>query len=271
MSAVAILCVLLQAEPAPRTGGADAPTVGMLAEIRGRVLPGTELVVLPLEDPRAPIVLRVAVARPHGTAIRYDLVYYGLEPGTYDLRDYLRRRDGSSAADLPPIPVTILPSYPVGDRRTVNELQTGSGLSLGGYRTMLAVLGALWIAGLGVLVLAGRKRRSAAHGPGARTPSLADRLAPLVRRASEGAISEEEQAVLERLLLAFWRRRLHLEGRPPVEGLQELRNHEQAGPLVRALEGWLHRPGGDPGLDLEALLRPYRDLPTDLSEDPKAV
>ena len=26
---------------------------------------------------------------------RYDLVYYGLEPGGYDLRDFLRRKDGS--------------------------------------------------------------------------------------------------------------------------------------------------------------------------------
>ena len=57
----------------------------------------------PLDDRRAPVVLRIVDVYPHGTAFRYDLEYYGLEPGTFDLRDYLRRKDGSSTADLPPI------------------------------------------------------------------------------------------------------------------------------------------------------------------------
>ena len=42
------------------------------------------------------MVVRIVAAYPHGDAYRYDLEYYALEPGTFDLRDYLQREDGSS-------------------------------------------------------------------------------------------------------------------------------------------------------------------------------
>ena len=80
-------------------------TVGMPAHIDQLVLPGPELEVRPLDDSGSPVVLRITNAFRHGTAYRYDMVYYGLEPGKFDLRDYLRHKDGSSATDLPAIPV----------------------------------------------------------------------------------------------------------------------------------------------------------------------
>src|SRR5262249_48303797 len=54
-------------------------TVGMPARIDQLVLPGPELEAKPVEG-KAPIVLRVVATYPHGTAFRYDLVYYGLDP-----------------------------------------------------------------------------------------------------------------------------------------------------------------------------------------------
>src|SRR5262245_22427723 len=65
-------------------------TVGMPARIDQIVLPGTELEVKPLEGRRAPVVLRIVSVAPHGTAFRYDLEYYGLEKGTFDLKNELR-------------------------------------------------------------------------------------------------------------------------------------------------------------------------------------
>ena len=61
------------------------------------VLPGSELEVKPIGE-RTPIVLRIVRVFPHGTAFRYDLEYYGLEPGSFDLKDYLQRKDRSSTA-----------------------------------------------------------------------------------------------------------------------------------------------------------------------------
>ena len=110
----------------------------MPGKIDQLVLPGTELEVKPLEDRRAPLVLRIAEAYPHGSAFRYDLVYYGLEPGDYDLRNYLRRKDGSALGELPPIPVKVDPVLPPGQVEP-NPLALERSPSLGGYRLLLAI------------------------------------------------------------------------------------------------------------------------------------
>src|SRR4051794_9180053 len=99
--------VLLLALLASSAWAADqrSSTVGMPARIEQVVLPGPELEVKPRENSRDPIVLRITNVYPHGTAFRYDLVYYGLDPGEHDLSTYLRRKDGSPTTGLPPIRV----------------------------------------------------------------------------------------------------------------------------------------------------------------------
>jgi hypothetical protein len=68
------------------------------------------------------------------------------------------------------------------------------------------------------------------------------------------------------LLLTYWRRRLNLQGIEPFAAVALLRDHEQAGALLRQVEAWLHKPGGAGEVDLAGLLAPYRDLP----EEPAA-
>ena len=79
----------------------------------------------------------------------------------------------------------------------------------------------------------------------------------------EGSLSRGERAQLELGLVAYWRKKLGLEARAPEEALTILYDHEQAGPLLRSLEDWLHRPNPPEDVDLQALLEPYRDLPAD--------
>ena len=134
-------------------------TVGMPARIEEIVLPGTELEATP-GYVKSPLVLRITATRPHGTELRYDLEYSGLDPGSYDLKDWLRRKDGSSTADLPSIPVTIRSVLPAGQVRP-HPPGTGSVPSFGGYRALLVVAGVIWAAGLAALLLAGRRRKSA--------------------------------------------------------------------------------------------------------------
>ena len=45
-----------------------------------------------------------------------------------------------------------------------------------------------------------------------------------------------------------------------------LREHDEAGGLLKQLEIWLHRPGNAGEVDLAALLKPYQDLPADALE-----
>src|SRR5689334_13586147 len=60
------------------------PTVGIEGKVEV-LLPGPKLKAKPAER-KAPLNVRIASTRPHGTLVHYDLRYVGLMPGRYDLR-----------------------------------------------------------------------------------------------------------------------------------------------------------------------------------------
>ncbi len=258
------LCLLITLV-SMQTADADEPrtsTVGMSNRIEQLVLPGSELVVKPRDDDRIPIVMRITASFPHGTAHRYDIVYYGLEPGTFDLADYLKRKDGSSTDNLPAILVEIKPVLPPGQIQP-NQLQSKPAPFLGGYRILLLAAAIVWVVGLIAFLLVGRRRKPVADGADRRQLTLADRLRPAVENAIAGKLTQSQQAELERLLLAFWRKRLNLEEMTAAEAISALRDHEQAGVLLRQLELWLHRRDHDESVDVAEFLKPYQDIPAD--------
>jgi len=265
LGVMALLVILSPFHPfTPSLLGQSDTTVGMSGRLTGVVLPGPELKGKePSRDSR--IVLRVARVDPHGTAFRYELEYYALEPGRYDLRDHLvRAADGKPAAGLPSIPVTATPVLPPGQVEP-NKLEIEPGPRIGGYRTLVIVLVSLWGLGLAALIASFFfPRRKVSRAVAERPVSLADRLRPLVEGATRGTLSRTELAGLERALLAYWRKRLGLESTEPVEAVEALRKHPEAGPLLAHLEAWLHRPGPQPPVDVAALLAPYRNVPPDV-------
>src|SRR5262249_12893006 len=139
---ILVLSLLLLAGPVSAEDRRNS-TVGMPARIGQFVLPGPELEARPQEDRLAPVVLPVGTVYPHGTAFRYDLEYYGLEPGTFDLKDSLRCKDGSPPGDLPAIRVTIEPMLPAG-QVLPHALEAKAPPAIGGYRLALIVGGILW-------------------------------------------------------------------------------------------------------------------------------
>jgi len=243
----------------PRRSG-----IGLPARWNQLVLPGSELEVVP-GDRKDSVVLRIVASYPHGTAYRYDLEYYGLDPGTFDLRKYLRRKHGASVADLPNLPVAIEAKLPPG-QITPHALTTEPAPWLGGYRLTLWLGGAVWVGGLAAILFWGRKKRTQAAELAAKPRTLADRLRPLVEKARVGQLTQTQRAELERTLLAYWRVRLELAEMKPTEAFAELRRHSEAGPLLTALENWLHRPGSSPNVDVSLLLEPYRNLPAETLE-----
>ena len=237
------------AEPIPST------SVGMTERLQSVVLPGSELEPIPLTDSRQPIVVRLIEVYPHGTAFRYELEYYGLEPGEFDLTDYLRRKDGSSTTDLSPLLVSIKSVLPPGQVEP-NSLQPAPPQRLGGYLLAL-VLGCLaWLVVLAAILFVGRRKSSPVYVSTLRGETLADRLRPLVQKAQLNELASGQKAELERLLLAYWRKRLALGNLPPVAAIAQLRQHEEAGPLLQQLERWLHQPGENAAVDLATLLAP---------------
>ncbi len=246
----------------------------MPAKIEQLVLPGPELEAKPLEDRQAKLVVRIVEVFPHGSAFRYNLVYYGLEPGEYDLKDSLRRKDGGSTADLPKIPVTIRAILPPGQIEP-NRLVSRPLPRPWRYRTAIGtgrsgIVG--WIAGLLAIIFVGRGKRKPAELEGSSVgPTLADRLRPLVDRAMNGTLEPGQHAELERMLIGYWRKRLKLESSSPGQAIAAIRNDEQAGRLLHQLEIWLHSPDHNEEVDVAALLEPYRHLPAEAIEGGPAI
>ncbi len=239
------------------------PSVGVASKISQLILPGTELEPQPLVDRQAKVVVRVVDVYPHGTSFRYDLSYYGLEPGTYNLADYLKRKDGTTTAGLPAIPVTIRAILAPGQIEP-NSLRNTPSAFRGYYRVGMFLAAVAWFLGLLAIVFVGRKKARVAAEAGARPLTMADRLRPLVDRAVAGTLEPAERAELERTLIDYWRRRLGLEALGPGKAIALIRADGQAGALLRQLEGWLHRPPGEgERVDVAALLEPYRVLPAE--------
>jgi len=232
-----------------------APTVGIEGQMMIS-LPGAPLKTIPL-DPKAPMTVRIADALPRGTLTQYDLRYIGQVPGTYDLRKYLAREDGSAISDVAAIEVRVTGLLPPNHSGHLAPPSEPGLPSMGGYRRLMLVLGIAWAAILIPLWLSGRKTVVIPDEVSTAPLTTADRLRPLVAQATSGKISDDEKAQLERLLLAHWRERLVLHELEPAAAMTQLRGHPEAGALLRTLEDWLHRPPGSAAVDLERFLAPY--------------
>ncbi len=215
-----LLCVFAALREIFFVSSLAAGTVG-LPDRQTRVLPGSELEVKPLIDRRSPMIVRIVSVEPMGDGFRYDLEFTGLEPGKFDLREYLRRKDRSSTDDLPSIWVTISSVLPPG-QVLPHDLETKGSPWLGGYRLLLIIGGTLWFGGLVAILVVGRRRLQEKRAA-ALPLTLADRLRPLVEDAVAGRRDTVRLAELERTLIVYWSRRLHLEANKPADALVSLR------------------------------------------------
>jgi hypothetical protein len=241
--------------PAPSSKSA-IPTVGMEGRLEA-TLSGT-LLEAKIADEKSLVILRIAETRPHGTLTWYDLRYVGLVPGRYDLRSCLVRKDGTTTDDLPKLEIEVGGLLPASYQGELVQPPRSLARFFGGYRATLIVVGVLWLLALFALFLVGRKKAPGPLQPSAPArPTLAQRMGPLIEQAAAGQLSSDGKAHLERLLLSYWRERLHLAELSPGDAMISLRQHPEAGILLRALEDWLHRPPGVARVEIQALLQPY--------------
>ena len=255
------LAVLILATITGVSGGPKLPppTVGMEGKVHVFIA-GSQLEAKPVDD-KAPLIVRIASASAQEDGTFYDLRYIGLEPGSYDLKQYLLRADGSTNVPIPSIPVTIIGVLPQDHKGQLADTGGSPLRFLGAYKWAIIAVGLLWLASLYPLIFARRKRAAVVVDTAPPPPTLADRLQPLVQQAADGKLSTEGKGQLERLLLSHWRERLQLADASMVEALTRLRQHREGGALLRALEDWLHRPPGTANVDVAAVLAPYRSIP----------
>lgn len=262
---LAVIAMLMLSGADPRSTHVGVPT-----KIEQLVVPGSELEAKPSEDRKAPVVLRIVNVDKHGTAHRYDLVYYTLDPGTFDLRDYLRRKDGTPLGDVPEIKVTATTMLPPG-QVLPHELAAKPPGMFAWYWLAVIAAGVLWVLGFFAILFVGRKKKHEEAANINLRGTLADRLRPLIERGLAGQLDLAQRADLERSLLAYWTKKLKLGDLKPAERFAKLRDHADAGPLLNQLEAWLHKPGTQAGVDVTALLRPYQNLPADVLDSAPEV
>lgn len=247
----------------------SSASVGMSNRIEDVILPGSEFEVREITE-SDPIILRIVSTNPHGADMfRYELEFYGLKPGEYNLADFLVRKDKSETGMLPAIPVKIESILPA-ERVEPNSPTAVAIPRIGGYQMWMTLIFLLWGVGVFLIVFVRRKSGTAGEESQQPPPSLSDRLQPMVERAIAGELTQSQMAELEMMLVAFWRKRLHLEQTPVAEVTQILKQHAEAGPLLQQLEVLLHRPDADQQLNapqIAKILEPYQHLPADALDE----
>lgn len=259
---------ILAAERLQATSGAQVPTtedtavasssVGYPVRIEQLKLPGSRLVSRPLESRATPLVVRVLEAFAHGDGFRYDLEVTGFEPGRHNLAEGLVRADGSPTVDLPPVWVEISSQLPPGQVKP-HELAPVTPTVTSLYTGLLIAAGGIWLLGLLAILFWGRGKEHHLSQQ-RRQVTVADRLRPLLEQAATGQLSSVDRAALERVLLAFWRKKLRLEQLAPAALYPQLRQHPEAAGLLGQLETWLHAPATEEPIDWQQLLAPYRSM-----------
>ena len=223
------------------------------------VLPGDKYEAAPVGD-KSKLILRIQDVFPHGNANRYDLRYFGFVPGEYDLVQYLRTADGNTPTNLPQINVIIHGILPEEHDGKLIE-NDGSDLKIpGSYTAWLIGIGVVWALVAWPLFFAEHsKDKVLDEMEEDKGQDLTERLRPLVEQAAAGTLDTEGRARLERMIFSYWREQIDLPKQvDPAELHHQLKQHHEAGPLIRGLEDWLHRPPGTAAVDIATLLETYR-------------
>lgn len=237
----------------------EKPSVGVQATI-DVIIKGTEVVARPLPECKIPVVARIAKKKVTQGALQYTIAYYALEPGEFDLRDALQRKSGEALSDVSPILVNVQSVLPPGQVEP-NTIESSSLPFTSTYESTLVLAAILWVLGLFAILLSGRSSKAEAVQVEEKVLTLGERMQPLISKAIEGDLDSDGQAELERILLSHWRAKLQLTNMTAGEAMAKMRQDSEAGPLLRKLEEWLHRPGAKDGVKVREILSDYVDQP----------
>ncbi len=234
-------------------------TVGFQKTILQIVVPGSELQPKPIVDRDQSIIVRILKTYSHGTDFRYDLEFRGLDPGQFNLADYLQRIDATDQPPIPAIPIVIHSLLPAGQVQPT-PLVAESTRYRSFYLPLLIVGSTLWAIGFLMILFYGRGKTNRPLRE-LKPITVADRLQPLIDAALSGEITTQQQAELERVLSSFWCQKMRWEHLSAVQIREKLRDHPEAGQLLDQIDLWLHRPktgATTSTIDVAKLLEPYR-------------
>lgn len=249
MSNAGFPCVALAA---PNLSAQTAPAEKSTVDPISRAARGTTGVVeltyelAPLRakatsDLTAPILVRVGEIAPS----QYRVEYMGLVSGSYDLTPYLEQSDGRPAQFATPLFVEIFTQLPPNHGTDVFGLSAPSFGLRGQYRAILIAVGAAWVlVPIAVVALRlARRKPPTAPAPVVHEPSLTERLFAIVDDARTRELTTDERGRLELLLLQTLRSAAQESSSSPAAlaaATEALRRDAVHGPVLRAVERWLH-------------------------------
>lgn len=243
---------------------ADSPAARNLGieGVSTMVLPRADYQARPMDD-RSELLLNVQSVEPVDSGgFRYKIHYMGLEPGAYSLAEFLMLPDGSRPEEIKDFRLHVRAELPEDHNGQLEQMSDAPFPFIGGYRIFLSFLGLLWVVGIVMFIRSYRKKKVVTvEEVVVPEPGFAERIRPLVESAAAGTITLDDQTLLERLLMGFWREKLDLTEPRVAEAVLLLKQHPVAGELLRAMERWLHRPGGSSAAEINPLLEPYRKVP----------
>ena len=164
-------------------------TIGFPKRINQKVIKGSKLVAKPMRDKGQPIVVRIVDTYTHGDHFRYDIEYRGLEPGEYNIADFLIREDGS---DTPVDPINVKVNSILGPGQVVPyRLPPKRNRYSSIYLPIMLALGAVWVGGLLIILFYGRGKKKRPSGE-AKKVTVAERIEPLLDATATGKLDSQQ-------------------------------------------------------------------------------
>ncbi len=236
------------------TAAENRTSVGVGFVIDGVEISGSKVIPIPRADYKTPIVLRVVSAEKTDSGFRYSLNAEGLDPGNYDLAKYLKREDNTLLeTEAIPLEVYSVLEKPLTEPRKLTSTKPEK---IGGYTTLLWVLGVAWMVGL-IGMIFYKKRNQLTEEQQTPPPTLTEKIAALLK---QGKSNTDSQAQLERLLIGHWMEKFpELKDKPMSESLTFLRNNEESSPMILSVERWLHSGKEVTEEEIERTLAPYSE------------
>lgn len=202
---------------------------------------GPGLIVKPFRYGVAVNVRIAQVSEREGMKV-YDVRYLVNREGEHDLTEYLMADDGRALGGLPAFKIQGDPKLSKELEARVKETEDIGIQVWGHYRATLWALFVFWIGWLLLLIFWRRPKKPVVVAP--KLPlTVAEQLRQLLAELEQGALTAEQKARLEMLLLRSWREGLVPADAPMAEVLAAIARGERTGEALGRLQRWLHRPG----------------------------
>ncbi|MDA7889752.1 hypothetical protein N9A78_00900 [Akkermansiaceae bacterium] len=188
----------------------------------------------------------------------YDMRYIVNRAGTFDLRDFLVAADGSELKGLPAFQI-------IGDSKLSKDLDTRIEeteelrIDVGGhYYETMALLFVLWIVWLLLLIFYKRPRTVLEADAAPAGLTLPEMLRDFMTKLEAGALTADDKARMEMLLLRCWRDDLALDPMSMRATLNAIWRDDKTASSLRKLQHWLHHPASPVAREeIAALIAPF--------------